>query len=123
MTRTTDTLNTTTLSLLIGVIFLLAIGQVLFKFASANVKISEPRSFLTMWFCIALAVYGIATLGWVMVLARVPLSVAFPFYGLAFLLVPIMAKLFLNEPLRPQSLVGGGVILVGIAICSRGYLR
>ena len=59
----------------------------------------------------ALVIYALATLLWLLVLSRVPLSFAFPFYGLAFLLVPVLAAVVLGEVLRWQVLVGGAVWL------------
>lgn len=116
-------MTTSTLALLLGVIVLLAVGQVLFKYAAGDFHLDQPRSWLSLPLLVALVVYAAATLGWVLVLARVPLSLAFPFYGLAFLIVPILARLFLHEPLKLQTLIGGAVILAGIAISSRGYLK
>ncbi|WP_340570048.1 EamA family transporter [Stenotrophomonas sp. G106K1] len=99
---------------------MLACGQVLFKQASAHLSFARPASFLSGTFIIALFIYGAATLLWLAVLARVPLSLAFPFYGLSFLLVPAFALLLLHEPIRPQTWMGGAVILVGVVISSWG---
>lgn len=107
-------------SLIIGTIVALSIGQVLFKSASGSLIISQPLTLISPQLLLALSIYGIATLAWIVVLSRVPLSFAFPFYGLAFLLVPLLAKLLLHEPLRWQALVGGFVILVGIWISAKG---
>lgn len=99
-------------------IALIALGQVLFKLAAGSVQLLEPRTLVSLPLLVALSIYGIATLMWLVVLARVPLSVAFPFYGLTFLLVPLLAWLVLGESIRPQVLVGGAIIMVGIVVCS-----
>ena len=122
MTRTAS-MTLPNLALLVGVIALLSGGQVLFKLASASLVPGDPRSWLSWSLVIALGVYAVATFGWIVVLSRMPLAVAFPFYGLGFLFVPVLARVFLGEPLRWQSLLGGAVILVGIAIAARGVAK
>lgn len=109
-----------TLSLVIGTIVLLSAGQVLFKFAASGLNISRPMSLLSIPLLAALAIYGIATLAWLFVLSKVPLSVAYPYYGLGFLVVPLLSWLILNEPLRPSVLIGGIVIAIGVVITSLG---
>ena len=58
----------------------------------------------------ALVLYVGATILWVYVLKHVPLNVAYPFMGLAFLVVPVAAALFAGEPLAARHLLGGAVI-------------
>lgn len=109
-----------TLALVIGTILLLAVGQVLFKFAANDISLSHPKTLLSFWLLCALVTYGIATAAWLLVLSRVPLSVAFPFYGLIFLIVPVLAWLVLNEPIKPQVVLGGLLIFVGVIVSSLG---
>jgi drug/metabolite transporter (DMT)-like permease len=116
-------MTSTNLALLLGVIALLSAGQVLFKYAASSLVPGDPRAWLSWTLLIALAVYAVATVGWVLVLSRLPLSVAFPFYGLAFVIVPVLARVFLHEPLRWQALAGGALILAGIAVSTRGLAK
>lgn len=120
MTHPSGRLDMPTLLLLLGTILVLAAGQILFKFAANGLQFGQPRTLLSLPLLAALTVYALATLMWLMVLTRLPLSVAFPFYGLTFLLVPVLASIFLGETLRMQTLLGGLVILVGVTICARG---
>lgn len=120
MSRPEASLTPATLGLILVTLSMLACGQVLFKLVSAQVSLSRPASFLSGTLLLALCVYGAATLMWLAVLARVPLAVAFPFYGLTFVLVPIFAWWLLHEPVRPQTWLGGVVILVGVVISSWG---
>ena len=108
------------MGLILGTILMLSLGQVLFKSASSQLDLAQPATFGSLPLAAAMGVYGVATVAWLVVLSRVPLSFAFPFYGLAFLFVPALAALFLREPLRWPVLVGGVVILCGIAITSWG---
>jgi drug/metabolite transporter (DMT)-like permease len=109
-----------TLSLIIGTIVLLSAGQVLFKFAATGLQLTKPATLLSLPLLAALVLYGFATLAWLFVLSLVPLSTAYPFYGLGFLIVPILSWLILNEPFRPSVLLGGIVIAAGIVITSLG---
>ena len=120
MTSTDWRFDLTTMTLLLATIAVLAGGQVLFKLSANGLQLGDPRTFLSVPLVAALGIYGVATLMWLVVLTRLPLSVAFPFYGLTFLLVPLLAWLFLGEPLRIQTLVGGVVIIIGVAICAKG---
>lgn len=64
--------------------------------------------------------FGLMTLLWVWILKQAPLHLAYPFMGLAFLLVPVFARIFLNEPLSLQTIGGGILIMLGIALASAG---
>lgn len=120
MPRSDAALTPTVIAMILVTLAMLACGQVLFKQASAQLSFERPASFLSGTLIIALFIYGAATLLWLAVLARVPLSLAFPFYGLSFLLVPTFAWWLLHEPIRPQTWIGGAVILLGVVISSWG---
>jgi len=98
----------------------IAVGQLLFKKAAEAVDASAGVLGLMTngWLVTALALYGITTLAWVWVLRHAPLHLAYPFMGLAFLIVPLLAWAFLGEPLTWQTLVGGALILAGVSLAS-----
>ena len=59
----------------------------------------------------------IASFAWLLVMARLPLAVAFPVYiGTTFLLVLGAGWLFLGEPLTTTRLAASALILAGIAL-------
>jgi drug/metabolite transporter (DMT)-like permease len=101
-------------------VLLLSIGQVLFKYASGKIDIEGKGIFLGLFlnppFVIALAVYGIATISWLLVLKMTPLRIAYPFASLAFIMVPIFAFVFLGEALRWTTFAGAAVIVLGVYI-------
>ena len=70
------------------------------------------------WLIGSLALYGITTLAWVWILRHAPLHLAYPFMGLAFLIVPTLAWAFLGEPLHWRTLAGGTLIMAGVALAS-----
>ena len=98
----------------------ISIGQLLFKKAAA--ALPETLSLMALltngWLIASLALYGITTLGWVWVLRHAPLHLAYPFMGLAFLIVPTLAWAFLGEPLHWRTLAGGALIMAGVALAS-----
>ena len=111
----------THLALVLATVLTVAGGQVLFKLgALASNHGPEAASFFERyangWLIVALVVYAAATGLWVYVQKTVPLGLAYPFFGLAFVVVPVASHFFLGEPLAWQHLVGGLVIALGIWI-------
>jgi len=74
---------------------------------------------LNGWLMAALLLYSITTLAWVWVLREAPLRLAYPFMGLAFVIVPCLTWLFFGEPLRAPTLIGSALILAGVAIAAQ----
>ncbi|MEO5699684.1 MAG: EamA family transporter [Casimicrobiaceae bacterium] len=103
---------------------LIAVGQLLFKSAAGHWRADgfaweTMRGFFSARMMVALAIYAAATVLWVYVLRTVPLSSAYLFFSLAFILVPILAHFAFGEPLRMTTLIGGGLIVAGIVVASR----
>jgi undecaprenyl phosphate-alpha-L-ara4N flippase subunit ArnE len=103
---------------------MIAVGQLLFKSAATQWRIdgwswATARGFLSPAMLVALVVYAGATLLWVYVLRTVPLSTAYSVFALAFLIVPILARLFLGEAITTQTLAGGALIVLGVFIAVR----
>ena len=86
----------------------IAAGQILFKRAAAQMTggsgpwLLEVARLPSMW--LALALYAAATLLWVRILTTVPLSRAYPFVALAFVLVPAAGYLFFDESINASLL-------------------
>ena len=101
-------------------VFGIALGQLLFKKAAIGLPAQPDATdwLLNGWLLMALALYGVTTLLWVWILRHAPLHLAYPFMGLAFLIVPILAWLLLGEPIGWQTLAGGTLILAGVALAS-----
>ena len=68
------------------------------------------------WFIAALALYGGATLLWVMVLRETPLSRAYVFVALAFALVPMGAAIFFQESLGSRYYFGLLLVVAGVVV-------
>lgn len=121
MNRTGNNISISMLVAILIVVVLLAVGQVLFKYASRSLDFTRPATFLSLTLLLALAIYGIATACWLLVLSKVPLNMAFPFYGLVFLLVPIFSWVAFKERLDAATLIGSIVIALGVAITALGH--
>lgn len=72
--------------------------------------VREPR----LW--LGLTLFGFSAAFWLVVLSRVPLSLAYPFVGVSYVVVVLLARFALNEPVPPLRWVGVVVVAVGIAI-------
>ena len=107
-------------AVLVSTIALLAGGQVLFKRAANVIDFSRPTTLLTPQLIVALAVYAVATVLWLYVLGKVRLSVAFPFYGLSFVFVPLLAWWLLHEQIGWRTIAGSGLIIAGVVLASSG---
>ncbi len=98
---------------------LLAIGQILFKkaaFAGLNGGLSE--SIGSTWMILAVTFYAGASVLWVWILRTTPLSMAYPFAALGFVLVPLAAAYFFGEELSWRYAFGSLLIISGIVVVS-----
>ena len=69
---------------------------------------------------VGLGLYAIGAVIWMIVLSRVNLSYAYPMIALTYVLVPLAAWLFLNEPaIPPIRWVGMGVIIAGVVLVAQ----
>lgn len=120
MNRSADGLGITMISAILVVTALLSAGQVLFKYAARDLNFTRPATFVSLPLIVALVLYAVATVSWLLVLTKVPLNIAFPFYGLVFLLVPLLSWAILKEPLSAPTIVGSVIIAVGVVVVALG---
>lgn len=107
------------LAMLLTFSVLLASGQIIFKKA-ALVAGDGPMipGVLNAWTVLALVMYGAATIIWMAILQTTPLSTAYPFGAVAFVIVPLAAHFVFNEELSMTYLVGAALIFGGIVLTS-----
>lgn len=69
---------------------------------------------------LGLAMYGVGAFIWLIVLSRANLSYAYPMIALTYVLVPLAAWLFLNEPaIPPLRWAGMALIIVGVVLVAQ----
>jgi drug/metabolite transporter (DMT)-like permease len=97
-------------------------GQLLFKAAAVRFASEGPIGERLVgllsngYFLTAVALYAALTVLWVWVLSFTPLSRAYPFLALAFVLTPAFAALVFGEPLSLRLIVGTALILGGLMV-------
>jgi multidrug transporter EmrE-like cation transporter len=77
----------------------------------------EPR----LW--LGLTLFGISSIFWLVVLSRVPLSVAYPFVGISYVVIVLMSRLLLDENVPALRWVGVLVVAAGITIIGLSFRR
>lgn len=65
---------------------------------------------------LGIALYGLGMLLWLFVLARIPLSVAYPFVGVSFILTMAGGIFILGEPVSLLRVAGTLLIMLGCAM-------
>jgi len=103
---------------------MLSAGQILFKRAADT---GQPLRQVGdaiglagnpyMW--AAFAIYGTATVFWIYLVQQVPLTRAYPFAALSFVIVPFFAWCVLGEAISPRYVLG--IVLIGAGICLSAY--
>jgi multidrug transporter EmrE-like cation transporter len=99
----------------------LAAGQLLFKSTAIRVMglpfvAMVSKLALVPSFYAACLLYAAATVVWVWILARLPLSTAYPFVGLSFVMVSLAGWFFLGEPASIRGWIGVLMVAAGVAL-------
>lgn len=103
----------------IAVAAIISGGQLLFKLAAET---GDPDAafntdrLLNIYALSAVALFGIATILWIQILARYDLSRIYPFIALSFIITPLLARMILGEQVSGQQMVGSAVIIAGVAL-------
>lgn len=66
-----------------------------------------------------LAMYGVGTLVWLNVLARMDLSQAYPFVGLSFMLTAILGHYLFHETFHAGRIMGTALVIAGVILVAR----
>ena len=102
-------------------VVVISAGQLLFKLAAGRFDPRRPLDDLNglALLGVAVAVYGAASLLWVMILRHAPLSRIYPLMALSFVLTPLGAMLVLKEPISGGYWAGVALIMAGLVVISR----
>ena len=120
----------TTVAIILASVSLSAMAQTCFKYG-----VSSPTSMRVTWtrtaldgvlsqllnpaVLIGLLLYGIGTLLWLQVLARIELSQAYPFVGLGFIMTALLGVVLFGDTVGPLRLAGIVLVMSGIAVIAR----
>ncbi|MGH2771994.1 MAG: EamA family transporter [Actinomycetota bacterium] len=63
-----------------------------------------------------LALFALSAVSWMIVLSRVPLSFAYPFVGLTYVLTTVFAKFVLHEHVPVMRWLALGLIITGVIL-------
>ncbi len=92
-----------------------ATAQIVLKGASGHTKSFDDALHVWWQFGIALGAYAASVVTWVLALRTLPLSFAYPFMALAFLLVPIASILFFRETINVWQWCFLGLLVIAVA--------
>ena len=118
-------LSLATILILLTYSVALAGGQVLFKlaalrFAPAARWTDNVLSLaLNPYLVVAVLLYALLSVVWVWVLTFVPLSIAYPFVALTFVLTVASGALLFGEPVTLRLVLGGLMIIAGLIVITR----
>jgi drug/metabolite transporter (DMT)-like permease len=110
-------------SLLLTLLTLALNGAAQLLLRGAALRGADPARPATLlaspMFFAGVAAYAISVLTWLAVLKRVPLSVATPFIALAYLLVPVGAKICFGDVLTWRMAGGMAMVAAGVALVAQ----
>lgn len=121
-------MSNSNIALLLTAVLVIVCGQIMFKFAAQSLDLTSGGTLLekistnkrSILIVLAAAIlYGLSTIAWVIALRQIPLSVAFMFNALAFVIVPLAGYLLFNESLSRYFLLGLALIVVGLVLVTR----
>ena len=117
-------LTIASVGLLLFAVVSAAVGQVMLKHgmqvATARVTHSGGslvlRAATSPWVLLGLVVFGISAVAWLAALSKVPLSVAYPFNALGYLVILISSILVLHERANVWTWLGSLLVVSGLLI-------
>lgn len=117
--------------ILVSVVFAVS-GQLTLKSAMDNIPAIGVRQVKTpgqtisrvarqprLW--VGLFLFAISAVFWLVVLTRLPLSVAYPFVGLTYIIVVFWSRYVLGEAVPPLRWLGVGLVALGIAVVGLSF--
>jgi len=117
-------LTIASVALLLFAVASAATGQVMLKhgmqIASARAADSGGslalRAATSPWVLLGLVVFGVSAVAWLAALARVPLSVAYPFNALGYIVILTASVVVLHERANVLTWVGSLMVVAGLLI-------
>lgn len=101
-------------------VFLGSAGQVCLKLGVDDLPLA--KAILQPYTLCGYILYGASSLFWLLVLKRLPLSVAYPLLSLNFVFVFVLSSLILKEPASLAKIAGTGLVIAGILLIQSGQI-
>ncbi|MGW1029262.1 hypothetical protein ACWD4J_37230 [Streptomyces sp. NPDC002577] len=116
------------LALLLFAVFSSAAGQILLKHgmrAAASGAANRGGSVAvhaatSLWVVLGLTVFAVSAVAWMSTLARVPLSIAYPFNALGYLLIVLVSSTVLHERTSLWTWAGSVMVVLGLITVMAG---
>ena len=111
-------------ALLLFAVVTAATGQVMLKHGMqiATTRVAHDGGSLALraatspWVLLGLVVFGVSAIAWLTALSRVPLSVAYPFNALGYLVILTASIVVLHERASVLTWVGTFLVVSGLLI-------
>jgi drug/metabolite transporter (DMT)-like permease len=112
------------LGILLFAVALAATGQLLLKNGMNTAKATsqaDGRSLLLVaatspWILGGLVIFAVSAVAWLVTLSRVPLSVAYPFNALGYLVILVASTVILHERANVWTWLGTGLVISGLIV-------
>jgi multidrug transporter EmrE-like cation transporter len=119
-----------TLSLILLSVAVTAVAQVILKRGMSGSLMGEALAqgwvsatlavVSNAWVVAGLGLYFLGAVIWLVVLNRVPVSFAYPFVGLGFVVTAVLAWALLGEGLSAERAFGTLLVALGVVLIARG---
>ena len=117
-------LTIASLGLLLFAVVTAATGQVILKHgmqiatsrAAASHSSLVLRAATSPWVLLGLVVFGISAIAWLAALSKVPLSVAYPFNAVGYLVILLASIVVLHERANLLTWVGSLMVVSGLVL-------
>ncbi|MDZ3833328.1 MAG: hypothetical protein U0S50_16150 [Sphingopyxis sp.] len=104
-----------------------ALAQLSLKMGTDKVAVGRAQGvggellglFQSPWVLVGLTLYGLGAMLWLFVLGRAPLSLAYPFVGMGFVLTMLAGALVLGESVGVARVAGTLMIAAGCVLVAR----
>ena len=112
---------------ILGAVSLSALAQIALKLGTAPLKSTAGKSLAEVILSVAaspfiwvgLGIYGASILGWIWVLSKTDVSVAYPFVGIGFVLTAVMGAVFLHENVSLLRIAGTMLVIFGCVLIAK----
>lgn len=122
-------MNGKLLGLILGSVVLSATAQLVLKLGMSSAPVQQALSRSTPWdiawvvvtnpqVLTGLGLYGLGAAVWLLVLARVDVSLAYPFVGIGFIVTMLFGWALLSEPVGVGRVVGTLLVVTGVWLVS-----